>query len=199
MLALIVGLPGTGTSWAWELLTAHPDAKVLMPADVFPERHRLTAMETALFMDKHRPKAAGPCPTDDEIREVLARTMGDHVLIEKTPRHIEFLERAWGFVPDAKVIMMTRAMPDTLACLGRKWPGKQGQAKRLLAGLLPWQVRRLADPRVLVVGYECMIEDLPRELGRMCDHVGLSREGIEQITAKDRDTYMSDWRRKTAC
>lgn len=194
MLCLIVGIPRSGTGWAYELLTAHPDAVGLTRQDAYPDEPKKWgdgSVETGMLVDDSY-------FTDDQIRE-LVESKGPGVVVEKTPRHCAWVERAWSIYPDARVIAIER---DHYAIMESHWhhfgETGAGDVDTVIIAFQEHLDKLRGNPAVLFVRYEDLVEDLEVQVQRMCDHVGLAREGVATILSKPRDSYMSEQRKAAA-
>jgi hypothetical protein len=102
----IVGVPRSGTTWLWGILTSFEKIEPLVREDFEPEnpsvvgKQRITS-ETGAFI-KH---------SDRKILRVVKEKFKKHpqkILLEKTPYHIFHIERIFRLFPKAKIIYIKR-------------------------------------------------------------------------------------------
>jgi len=183
-IVLIVGMFRAGTSWVWEMLTAHPDAIALTPRMVYPDHPtRWNTMETGMF-DRL---------SDGEVRQVIARhTSPGKVLIEKTPHHVNSLAHVWELFPLTRVIAMERDHKEVRASSFKRWGTRPADLNPVIADRQRAIDRIRDDPRVVVVDYNGLRKHLRPTLEAMCQHVGLNPSGAETILSEPRIAYLSE-------
>lgn len=106
-LVYIVGIPRSGTTWVWGMLTSHPSIISLVREDFFPNepsiknKKRITS-ETGAFIR---------IKDDKKIKKIILNKIKNHpnkIIIEKTPTHITQIKRILKLFPNAKIIHVIR-------------------------------------------------------------------------------------------
>lgn len=167
----VVGCPRTGTTWVWGLLDKHPETVSLLPQDVLGGR----GVETAIFTCEMN-------LSDEKIREIISTKMeGDsRVLVEKTPLHLWHFERIWEIYPTARLVVLTRSPYGTVNSMLRaeevtgmkSWPVAGSLARWTDSARIIGEIE--SDPRVTLVNYENLLEDVVGEYQKLTDSLGLS-------------------------
>lgn len=110
------------------------------------------------------------------IRLVLMRAKallkGKPVIVEKTPRHIEVLDRVRDVAPQTKMMLMVRDGRDVSASLFKRFEDEEGAVARWIEANEAI-VAAEGDPNVIVTRYEDLVVDPEAELRRLCAFVGI--------------------------
>jgi len=189
-LIFIVGVPRSGTTWLWGLLSSHPDVVPLVREDFDPEQPSVVAgkrvtSETGAFL-RH---------PEEYIRKVIAQKASlnpGKALVEKTPLHLRKLDRIMAIYPEAKVIHVLRD-PRAVICSMVKstfYPFAASlddailQCETCHKALRPF----LGEKNLLTVKYEALISNTAKELGIVLDFVGLPKDYLQTQVAENRNT-----------
>lgn len=171
----IVGAPRTGTTWMWDMLTAHPQVRPVVSAD-FGGDH---GIETGCFL-RYSVK---------QIRKTfyeLVKANPGKLLVEKTPYHIGWLSAMFFLYPGCRVVRMARNDAAVLNSLVHtpeiQMPLEGGDGARdtlakCKAAFLPFT----GDERILTVHYEGLSEEPGIYLSQVQKHCGLPVD-LEALT-----------------
>lgn len=150
--AIICGCGHSGTTLLATMFAAHPQCYVPLK-------------ETRVFFRRRA-----------RIRLMLMRIQtllkGKSVLVEKTPRHIEVLDRVRKVAPETKMMLMVRDGRDVSASLFKRFANEEDSVGRWITAN---EVVRAAesDPNVAIIRYEDLIVQPEAELRRLCEFVGI--------------------------
>lgn len=182
-MASIVGPPRTGTSWLFSLLADHPEIDPLTRADVLPND---AGDESGLFLFL----------TEEGVKRVLSsvRQQGrTRMLLEKTPWHVQMVQRIWAINPVHRFILCVRHPHDIIGSMLQHWPEWDNDyAAFRCKHMLLCGVRIMTDPRVCVVRYEDMLSDAVGTLDRVQTFLGIhpcSRMLLEHTPVREPRTY----------
>jgi len=189
-LIFIVGVPRSGTTWLWGLLSSHPDVVPLVREDFDPEKpsvvegKRVTS-ETGAFLRY----------SEDYIQKVIAQKASANpgkVFVEKTPLHLRKLDRIMAIFPEAKVIHVLRD-PRAVICSMMKstfYPFATSLDDAILQCETCHKAIRpfLGEKNLLTVRYEALISNTAKELGGVLDFVELPKDYVQTQVAENRNT-----------
>lgn len=101
-LIFIVGVPRSGNTWLWGLLTSHPDIEPLTRSDFSGKKNitpegKYESVETNMLFDYSL----------ENIREVINKKTKRYI-VEKTPDHLLKIEKIKKEFPQAKIIHIIR-------------------------------------------------------------------------------------------
>jgi hypothetical protein len=200
--AFIIGCARSGTSLLRDLLRAHPDITA------FPESHFFPHLEASQPLARRLGVASGRAPKalarfQDKLgqpirppRLRLVRSYGrafvklldgltdTPVWVEKTPRHLSYIDLIERTVPRPRFIHIVRSGEDVVASIyeltqkgPQPWWGKQFQSlddcldEWLKAVQITWRYR--TGRNHVTVRYEDLVTDPELELHRVCDFLGV--------------------------
>ncbi len=186
-LVCIVGVPRSGTTWLWGLLTSHPDVAPLVWEDFDPSRpsvvdgRRLTS-ETGAFLLYDDAKVA-------EVVAAKARANPGKTLVEKTPNHIHHVGRIIRLFPRARVLHVLRdpraVVSSMLHSRFFRFAESLEQATELyrsaMDAVAPW----VSDPRVGTVTYEDLAAGPAATLAAVLAFLGLPDREIPRMIAEN--------------
>ncbi|MFH2118794.1 MAG: sulfotransferase [Pseudomonadota bacterium] len=139
-IVFVVGVPRSGTGWAQKILLAHHET---VPFDAQDE-------ETGLFLQY---------PRDEALRLIEERLVPGKVMVEKTPRHLGYLDYILEGT-EGSVILMHRDLYSTVKSYRMRWPRTPPEN---VSGLWHYshqvqqELRR--HPRVLTMDYNALVRD----------------------------------------
>jgi LPS sulfotransferase NodH len=229
----VVGMPRSGTTLLTSILAAHPKVAVAPESHYFPEvwrrfqrptREDVPRLLEAFFANPHVRAYEFTQPDRDAIRDavtsdpdrahaallgtatrVWARRHDRPVVVEKTPRHLEYLPAIIRLFPDSRFVVMQRDPRDVALSLSRvEWNDVD-----FITGLRRWRdyARRgrafvHAHPdRAIRVRFEDLVADTEAQAKRLCDLVGLEYSQAMRRPAPDAagfDPEHEPWKRRAA-
>ena len=98
-----------------------------------------------------------------------------HRWVEKTPMHVQVIDRIFERFPDAKVVFMIRDGRDVTVSMRKRYGGFEQGLKRWLDDNrcgLDW----VDDDRVMMVKYEDLVRDYAQVMPHICEFIGESFE-----------------------
>jgi hypothetical protein len=206
----LVGAPRSGTTLLQSLLTAHPEIYSVPESDFFARlsfvkrrwRYTLELLQIAPLRAKRRVEeilqevegshvyASLPkrilfkeqcVHAFIESLDALAQEKSKTVWLEKTPRHLHYIDKISQFVPDAKFIHIVRSGADVVASqieVARKHPDTWGNrtidqcVQRWIKDIQTSQ--RYADqPNHRLVKYEDVVQNPQEQLTQLCQFIGI--------------------------
>ncbi|MCP5149167.1 MAG: sulfotransferase [Ectothiorhodospiraceae bacterium] len=205
---LVVGMPRSGSTLLERLLTRHPDVASAGECEHLP---RLVHDPAAAGIDDGAalfPRLPGRLRASSQ-RALAAAYQGELVaragagwrwVIDKLPYNVFYLEAAFAFVDDLRVVHLERDAADTvLGCYRRLFPEGQEFSYdlddllhfyRLYRRVAEHWRRHLGD-RVLHVAYEDLVRAPERTLARVLDHLELPG-GAAGLLAREDTGPLSD-------
>lgn len=177
LIVFVCGCPRSGTTWVRDLLLAHPGT------EAYAER------ESGVFVRKKDPLAA--------IAERLKQAKKP-VVVEKTPRHIAFVDQMLQ-IPDARVVITRRAFVDNWRSYTTRWPKTEMEK---FAGLW-WFAEGVVgqytnDRRVMAVPFERLKKTFDAYHSAILDHCGLSAASVPDHLKPRNDETCREERRAPA-
>ena len=118
------------------------------------------------------------------------------IIVEKTPRHLEFLDQITTWFADAKIVIIVRDGRDAVESLCKVEWGHSNPVRH--AGQWRENVRtalaskRKWPDRVHLIRYEDLLVDPRVELDSICDFIGVKFDP-EMITGDDKTSAIPDW------
>ncbi len=125
------------------------------------------------------------------VLDAVARQQNKHVWLEKTPRHLQYIDDIRGFVPESKFIHLVRHGEDVVASLyevvnqhPERWPSiPASDAASCVARCLDRWVQSVAlsrryvgEPNHAMVRYERLVEAPEAVMKGLCEFIGISFE-----------------------
>lgn len=113
--------------------------------------------------------------TTDEIlfdMQVAAKSLGKHRIVEKTPKHVLYIDKMLSIFPDSKFVIPVRDGRDVAASI-KKRTGDLG------AGILRWknEVGIISDyignDRFLIYKHEDLVQNFELTINLICDFLNL--------------------------
>ena len=182
-LVFIVGVPRSGTTWLWGLLTSHPDIEALQKSDFgeIPGKPASSrdSIETNMLFDRSL----------SEIAEVI-KSKQKTIILEKTPDHLLKVGYILNTFPHAKIIHIVRNPFSVFASY------KFSDWNRKITNVKDWLVeykRRMdvfnlykENPRILTVSYEKLHQNTEKTLLKVTDFIGLKNPPIEKMVLENK-------------
>lgn len=116
----------------------------------------------------------------------ITHQSGHHIWLEKSPKHLHYLDYVERYVPGVKVIHLVRSGADVVASLydaARKYPQKWGYEHGTIdqcvqRWLTDIQVTRqyLGKPNHTLVRYEALVENPEQAMRQLCQFLEISFE-----------------------
>lgn len=181
----IIGCPRSGTSWTWGLLHDLPCFEPLLIED-FPGLAGATGIERMQESDglyRTTETTVFFSDLDDEVivravEEKQARNAGK-LLLEKTPSHVEKIERIMRLFPKARFIHLLRDPRATVNSLvqtefpnGFRFASDLDGAIAFLRRHYEAAKPHLDDPRMLLLRYEALHDDPEAALRQLLHDAG---------------------------
>ncbi len=193
-LALLTGLPRSGTTLLEHILDAHPGIVAGDEFDAFPH------LMFPVMLGKHLPKDLSPelldaipesllatqrCAFADAMSAAIGRPRGEAWLLDKNPSLLPLITPYLRFAPHGRVIVMLRDPRDVLvSCLLAYMPLNDfsvdfleldAAADRLLDDLEAWRaLREKAGNTCIEIWYEDLIADMRSTAARVLEPLGLA-------------------------
>lgn len=203
----LVGCPRSGTTLLQSLLTAHPQIASFPESHVLPEivanrpLFRRVGVATSKaqknfaqvlhtlgleHLQHHKPKVG--VFTKEYVRSFVkvldeaTLQQGKDVWLEKTPRHLHYVESIEASAPSAKFIHIIRNGSDVVASLyevthkhAEVWGGPRDIDRCISRWLQDVQLSKenLQKPNHLLVRYEDLVEETKATLESVCTFVGV--------------------------
>jgi glycosyltransferase involved in cell wall biosynthesis len=185
-LVFIVGIPRSGTTWLWKLLSLHKDVSTITKSDfeddctdTLTDPRRLK--ETDMF-NKYSLK---------RIMEVMHKKDGQ-VLIEKTPLHLLKLDLIKKHFPDAIIVHIIRDPISVYASYKftefEEWHHRDISVEKwieMYKGFFKKFSPQLANKNILTISYEDMIRDTEKTLRDVYTFIGLSTYNLTDAINKN--------------
>ena len=178
-LIFIAGIPRSGTTWLWTLLSNHKDADTLTEYDFkksVPGKNDYLLKETNMLFDV-------PIWT---IRKVVSKKSKKNI-IEKTPLHITKLDFIEKEFPHAKIVHVVRNPFSIYASYKFTeyggWEHKNIEVERWVKGYketFSTFADKLDNEMMMTVSYEGLLEDTRGTLERIYAFLGLDPYNIDQ-------------------
>jgi len=182
-LVFIVGVPRSGTTWMWGLLTSHPNVETLVREDIDPlnpsvvDGKRITS-ETGIFIKYD----------DKVVLSTINKKIKKHpekILVEKTPMHILHIKKIMRLFPDAKIIHVLRDPRAVAASMlhskfykfANSIRDTTDQYEKCINAIRPFE----KNPNVYTLKYEDLFHETRAQLTKVLDFIGLSEKYIEKM------------------
>lgn len=188
-LLFIVGVPRSGTTWLWGLLTSHSQVISLTTEDFEQNKpsvingKRITS-ETGAFVNY----------TDQNILEVINKKIKDFpekLIIEKTPGHILYIHKILSLFPSAKILFIKRdpravissMLNTTFYNFAENIDHAIEKFKEYSLSVLPF----LKHPQIIITTYEKLHRNTSNELYRIFNSLGIETKNIDSIINENKN------------
>jgi hypothetical protein len=204
----IVGYPRSGTTLLQSLLTAHSEVASFPESHFFkvlimgrsPRRCRfglaakqarsrfndflqeIDQEELRAYLPPYALTLGQYAQAFIKVLDHLTLKQGKSLWLEKTPKHLHYIDWIEQLVPEAQFIHLVRSGPDAIASLydvTQRYPELWGGARNAQQCTQRWledlrmSQHHLAKPNHTLVRYEHLVQDTRLTLAQLCQFLGL--------------------------
>ncbi len=179
----IMGIPRSGTTWVWGMLTSHPNIISLTREDFDPNKpsvingKRITS-ETGAFVNFDKKFAS-------KIIKNKIKKNRNKIIIEKTPSHALHIEAILNEFPNAKIIYILRDPRAVISSMLNsnffKFAESVEDACNQYEKYITIYRNFKNNPSLLTVKYEKLIDDPIKEMTRVLNFIGADARYINKI------------------